>query len=81
MKETGRYPIVSDHALLRFLERRHGLDVEAIRADIRSLVETGVRYGASGVIADGIKFILRDETVVTVSLKQWPSRDLRGEQP
>ncbi len=32
MKETGLYPIVSDHAVLRYLERCHGLNVEVIRA-------------------------------------------------
>lgn len=69
MKETGLYPIVSDHAVLRFLERCHGLDVEAIRAEMRHAVETGVRFGASAVICDGVKFVLREETVVTVKLR------------
>jgi len=69
MKETGLYPVVSDHAVLRFLERCHGLDVEAIRAEMRSVVKNGVRLGASAVICDGVKFVLRDETVVTVKLR------------
>ncbi|MCD2176466.1 hypothetical protein [Rhizobium sp. C1] len=66
MKETGLYPIVSDHAVLRYLERCHGLNVEVIRAQIRESVRTGVRYGASAVITDGVKYVLREETVVTV---------------
>ncbi len=66
MKEIGLYPIISDHAVLRFLECCHGLDVEAIRAEIRNSVQTGVRYGAAAVIADGVKYVLREETVVTV---------------
>lgn len=69
MKETGLYPIVSDHAVLRFLERCHGLDVEAIRAQIRESVGTGVRYGATAVINDGVKYVLREETVVTVQTR------------
>jgi len=69
MKETGLNPMVSDHAVLRFLERCHGLDVEVIRAQIRESVQTGVRYGASAVIADGVKYVLREETVVTVHTK------------
>ncbi len=77
MKETGRYPIVSDHAVLRFMQRRHGVDIEAIRAEIRAAVETGVRYGASGVIADGVKFVLREETVVTVKNAERSTRSGR----
>lgn len=69
MKETGRFPIVSDHAVLRYLERCHGLDVEAIRAELRSIIKTGVRFGASAVICDDVKFVLREDTLVTVKLR------------
>lgn len=66
MPETGlRIAVVTDHALLRFLERRHGLNVEAVRIEIQTLCNDGVRFGAPRVIASGMKFILRDENVVT----------------
>lgn len=66
MPETGfKIAVVTDRALLRFLERQHGLDVEAVRRDIQILCTAGVRFGAPRVIAAGMKFILRDENVVT----------------
>ncbi|MDQ0454694.1 hypothetical protein [Rhizobium paknamense] len=66
MPETGfTIAVVTDHAVLRFLERRHGIDVEAIRAEIRDLCTTGVRFGAAKVIADGMKFVIQDQDVVT----------------
>jgi len=63
---------VSDHALLRFLERAGGLDVEAMRASIAmSLARAVDRAQALGsvefvVIADGLKYVVRLGTVVTV---------------
>ncbi|BCH63234.1 hypothetical protein RvVAT039_04500 [Agrobacterium vitis] len=66
MPETGfTIAVVTDHAVLRFLERRHGIDVEAIRTEIRIMCSTGVRFGAAKVIADGMKFVIQDEGVVT----------------
>jgi hypothetical protein len=78
MKQSGlTMPVVSDHAVLRYIERKHDIDVEAIRAHIRDAVASGVRLGASGVIAEGVKFVLVDENVVTCLKKNWHSRDLR----
>ncbi len=71
-------PIVTDHAVLRYLERAHGLDVEHFRAHIRELVTRGAAAGATGVIADGVKFVLQGDTVVTVLERTWHSRDLRS---
>lgn len=66
MPETGfKIAVVTDHAVLRFLERRHGLDVEAIRSEIQTICTTGVRFGAAKVIADGMKFIIQGEDIVT----------------
>lgn len=59
-------PVVTDHAVLRYLERAHGLDVEHFRAHIRELVTLGAAAGATGVIVEGVKFVLEGDTVVTV---------------
>lgn len=78
MPETGFVvPIVTDRAVLRFVERFHGIDVETMRQMIQSRCVDGVRYGASAVISDGAKFILRGDTVVSCYPKHWPSRDYR----
>lgn len=59
-------PIVTDHAVLRYLERAHGVDVAAIRAHIAGLVATGVERGALAVKAENVRFLLIDGRVITV---------------
>jgi hypothetical protein len=66
MRETGLVrAIVTDHAVLRYLERRHGLDVDFFRDHIASLCANGVRYGAFSVVTEEVKFVLVDGKVVT----------------
>ena len=65
---------VSDHALLRFLERAGGLDAEALRASIAAGLERGFRAakriglkdGEVHIRADGLVYVIRDDTVVTI---------------
>ncbi|MFB2553359.1 hypothetical protein [Ensifer soli] len=57
---------VTDHAVLRYLERAHGLDVEFFRRHISGLAASGVIHGAVGVQIEGVKLVLRGATVVTV---------------
>lgn len=65
---------VSDHAILRYLEQAHGLDIEAVRAHLAGLVVNGVRLEAAGVAVEGVKLVLRGPSVVTVVRRDWPSR-------
>ena len=58
--------IVSDHALLRYMERVLGLDVEALRVDVARIVEVGIEHGASGVQLDGCSYKLDGARVKTV---------------
>lgn len=67
MRETDRPPSVSDHAVLRYLQRAHGLDIEFFRRHIATLCANGARYDASAVAVDGVKFVLVDGTVTTVA--------------
>lgn len=67
MPETGiARAVVTDHAVLRYLERVHGLDVDFFRGVIAAQVAEGVRYGATAVHVDGVKFVLVGASVVTV---------------
>lgn len=63
-------PVVSDHAVLRYLERVSGVDVEAIRHAIGVQVALGAALGASGVSVDGLTYVIQHTlgrpTVVTV---------------
>lgn len=65
---------VSDHAVLRYLERAHGLDVEAVRRHLAGRVATGVRLGAIAVTVESVKLLLREDVVVTVVRPGWPTR-------
>jgi len=65
---------VSDHAIVRYMERALGIDMDRIRAQIRSpLVESAMQAGVSRVrTVEGV-FVLRDQTVVSFL----PSASLR----
>ena len=66
--------IVSDHALVRFLERVRGMDVEVIRAEIGHNLDRALDRAdevqpmpmASGVMLDGFSYRLTNGRVTTV---------------
>lgn len=65
-------PQISDHALVRFLDRGGGLDVEELRASIAASL--GRAHSAARAVSasdylvtvDGLTFVVRGETVTTV---------------
>lgn len=65
-KDTTRQPKVTDHAVIRYMDRVMGIDVEAVRREIGARVAAGVQLKASAVVADGMRFVLADEHVTTV---------------
>ena len=67
-------PYVTDHAVLRYLQRREGVDVEATRRRIADLVRRGVERGGRAVVVDGVKFVLEGSNVVTVIDRRWPAQ-------
>lgn len=62
----SRYPEVSDHAVLRYLERARGIDVERAREEVARTVARGLQQGACGVLINGLRYVLRAGRVVTV---------------
>lgn len=59
---------VTDHAVLRYMERVQGLDVEAVRRHIAGLCGPATAAGASTVYQEGVRFeISRTGAVVTVT--------------
>lgn len=57
---------LSEHALLRFIERICDIDVEEIRARILSpAVVAAVQAGASAVTIENVKFIVKGNTIIT----------------
>lgn len=58
---------VSDHAVLRYIERVYEVDVDRIRQSMLSpMVEAALKAGATKVTIGGIGFKCCDGTVVTV---------------
>lgn len=59
-------PRVSDHALLRFMERALLLDVEALRGRIMTeTVKAAILAGAGAVTVEGVRFKIANNVVVT----------------
>lgn len=54
---------VSDHAVLRYLERRHGLDIEAVRRHLAGLAVNAAELGAVAVRADSVRLFLREDDI------------------
>ncbi|MFN4172767.1 MAG: hypothetical protein ACK4GW_13535 [Pseudorhodobacter sp.] len=50
---------VSDHAVLRYLERVGGFEIESLRAEIAARVSDAAAIGASGVVIDGFSYKIR----------------------
>ncbi|WP_323036230.1 hypothetical protein [Pararhodobacter sp.] len=75
---------VTDHAVLRYLERVLRLDIEAHRREIGRLVDRAVQEGASGVVIDGMAYrMVRDAgvpVVVTIRPARFPD-SRRGRKP
>ena len=70
---------VSDNALLRWLERVEGVDVEAIRRRIAKAVQGGADRGADGVRVQGVTFKLAynpGEAVVSTTVSIHTRRHL-----
>lgn len=63
---------VSDHALLRFLERAGGIDVESLRravaASIARAAHAAEQIGGGDyrIISGGVTYVVRDQVVVTI---------------
>jgi len=62
---------VTDHAVLRYLERAHHVDVEAIRAIIATACQRGAQAGARFVQYRNVRFVLVGSDVVTTLPRGW----------
>lgn len=57
---------VSDHALVRYMERVLLVDVDGLRIRIGRLADNAVKEGASGVTIGGVRYLLRGDVMTTV---------------
>jgi hypothetical protein len=68
LRAAADAPHISDHAVLRFLERAYGLDVDAVRNEMMIGVMPAVEFGASIVICHGVRLVIRDGVQVVTAL-------------
>lgn len=68
MKKPLKEPIrVSDHAVLRYMERAMNLNVEIVREHIASICAEPASVGAVCVRTEGVRFEIANNTVITVA--------------
>lgn len=59
-------PVISDHAVIRYLERQHDFDFRKLKESLlTNAVKLGIRMGARSVKCDGGKFMIRGNKVTT----------------
>jgi hypothetical protein len=63
-------PTVTDHAVLRFLERACDVPVEAIRAAIAECCARGAAAGAPYIRIGRVRFVMKGDMVVTTLDKE-----------
>lgn len=54
--------IVTDHAVLRYIERVHGVDVDQLRAIIAGIVKEAAEAGATRYSVDGFTYAISHRT-------------------
>lgn len=57
---TSRPLHVSDHAVLRYLQRIGGFEIDALRAEIADRVAQTYAPGATNVIIDGYRYVVEE---------------------
>lgn len=62
--------VVTDHALVRYLERVHGVDIEAVRAEVAALVRPAYERGMVYFQTDDLIFALSGRHVKTVMRRE-----------
>lgn len=60
-------PRCTDHAVLRYLERVKGFNIESIRAHILQICAPAIEAGATSVRVEGAVFELDHGCVITVA--------------
>jgi hypothetical protein len=58
--------LITDHAVVRFLERVAGLDIEALRDALADRTWPAVQAGAATLVVGGHRYCLDGRTLITV---------------
>lgn len=64
---TAPLPRVTDHAVLRFLERARGFDIEAVRQHIAETCAEAAAAGAASLTVGAVRFEITTSTNTVVT--------------
>jgi len=64
--------VVTDHAVLRWLERACNIDVEAVRCLIGDCCARGLDADCRCIVIDGLKFIAKEDGTIVTALHKRP---------
>lgn len=67
---------VSDHALVRWIERGHGIDLEDVREELAGALRSHHDMGCSNIPVGGMWAVVRNDVVITVVMDK-PALDQR----
>ena len=66
LKFAEQTPAVSNHALVRYMERHMGFDIIGCKKSLLTdFVESAINSGANKVKIEGIDFVVKDKVIVT----------------
>lgn len=76
-RQPPALPHVTDHALLRYIERRSGIDLEQLRGELsgrltRAMAAAEPIGGEYRILLDGVEYVCVDNHVVTVLVRYAP---------
>ena len=66
---------VSDHAVLRWLERVHEIDIEFFRNQIRNIVGPPMKVKATSITVDGFCYVFDPEKRVVITVIERGSKN------
>lgn len=74
--------VISDHALLRYIERVHGVDIDRLRKIVSDLISDAATAGATSYSVDGFTYSISQRGSIaalkTVLPESSPSAAARG---
>lgn len=67
LKAIKEEPQVSDHALVRYYERKYGCDFDDVRGQILTPnVCAAIKSGAKSYTSEGMRYVIEDNKIITV---------------
>lgn len=66
---------ITDHALIRYMERAHGIDFTRFRRRLEDIATLALRAGANTCTADGVKLVITHDAKVLTAIEKKNTRN------